>query len=96
MLHKQKGYASPILHKFTLLNLINENCFHIFAVTSHDKSTSIISVFNSISRLDHFSRMNNTLQTKIKPFPRNLLKVQKHPRNENDTSFCHDQPLSPN
>ena len=34
MLHKQKGYTSPILHKFTLLNLINEKYFHIFTATS--------------------------------------------------------------
>ena len=39
MLHKQKGYTSPILHKFTLLNLINEKYFHIFAITYHGKST---------------------------------------------------------
>ena len=53
-------------------------------------------VFNNVSRLNHSSRMNNTLQTKIKPFPENFLKVQKHPRNENDTTFFLDQLLSSN
>ena len=53
-------------------------------------------VFNNVNRLNHSSRMNNTLQTKVKPFPHNLLKVQKHPRNENDTTFFLDQPLSSN
>ena len=42
MLHKQKDYTSPILYKFTLLNLINEKYFHIFAITSHNKNTSIV------------------------------------------------------
>ena len=41
MLRKQKGGTSPILHKFTLLNLINGKCFHIFAITSQNKSTSV-------------------------------------------------------
>ena len=51
---------------------------------------------NNASILNHPSRMNNTLQTKIKTFPHNLLKAQKHPRNENDTTFLLDQPLSSN
>ena len=42
MLHKQKGFTSPILHKFTLPSLINEKYFHIFAITSQNKSTSIV------------------------------------------------------
>ena len=80
MLHKQKGYASPILHKFTLPNLINEK--------SH--------ICNNLSQLNYSSRMNNTLQTKIKPFLDTFLKVQKHPRNENDTAFFLDKLLSSN
>ena len=42
MLQIQKGYTSPILRKCTLLNLINEKYFHIFVITSHNKSTSIV------------------------------------------------------
>ena len=42
MLHKQKGYASLILHKFPLLNLTNEKHIHIFAITFQNKSTSIV------------------------------------------------------
>ena len=42
MHHKQKSCTSPMLHKFTLLNLINEKYFHIFAITSQNKSTSIV------------------------------------------------------
>ena len=42
MLHKQKRYTSPMLHKFTLLNLFNKKYFHIFAVTSQNKSMSIV------------------------------------------------------
>ena len=53
-------------------------------------------VFNNVSRLNHSSRTNNTLQTKIKPFPHNLLKVQGHPRNENDAFFFLDHPLLSN
>ena len=49
---------------------------------------------NNASILNHSSRMNNTLQTKIKAFPHNLLKAQKYPRN--DTTFLLDQPLSSN
>ena len=51
------------------------------------------SVFNNVSRLNHSTGMKNTLQTKNKPFPHNLLKVQKHPRNENDTTFFLDHLL---
>ena len=40
--------------------------------------------------------MNITLQTKIKTFPYDSLKVRKHPRNENGTTFFLDQPLSSN
>ena len=94
MLHKQNGYASPILYKFTLLNLINEKS-HVCNNFSQQKHLDS-PVFNNVSRLNHSSRMNNTLQTKIKPFPENFLKVQKHPRNENDTTFFLDQPLSSN
>ena len=42
MLHKQKGYTSPVLHKFTLINLINEKYLYIFAKTYHNKSTSTV------------------------------------------------------
>ena len=45
MIHKQKSYASPILHKFTLLNLIHEIYFHVFTITSRNKSTSIVLFF---------------------------------------------------
>ena len=88
MLHKQKGCTSPVLHKFTLLNLNNEKYFHIFAITSQNKTV------NNIIRLNHSSRMNNTLQKKIKPFPHNLLIAQKHPQNENDTTSSIDPPFS--
>ena len=90
MLHKQKGCTSPMLHKFTLLNLNNEKYFHIFAITSQNKTV------NNIIRLNHSSRMNNTLQKKIKPFPNNFFNAQKHPQNENDTTFSIDPPLSSN
>ena len=70
MLHKQKGYTSPILHKFTLLNLINEKHFQIFKTTSRNKQKYLNStIFNNVSILNHSSRMNSTLQTKMKPFP---------------------------
>ena len=88
MLHKQKGCTSPILRRFTLLNLSNEKYFHIFAITSQNKTV------NNIIRLNHSSRMNNTLQKKIKPFPHNLLNAQKHPQNENDTTSSIDPPFS--
>ena len=42
MLHKPKGYAPPILHGFTLLNLINEKYFDTSATTSHNKNTSVV------------------------------------------------------
>ena len=90
MLHKQKGCTSPILRRFTLLNLSNEKFFHIFAITSQNKTV------NNIIRLNHFSRMNNTLQKKIKYFPHNFLNAQKHPQNENDTTFSIDPPLLSN
>ena len=44
-------------------------------------------VFNNVSRLNYSSRINNTLQAKIKSFSHNFLKLQKHPRDENDTTF---------
>ena len=90
MLHNQQGCTSPMLHKFTQLNLNNEKFFQIFAITSQNKTV------NNIIRLNHFSRMNNTLQKKIKYFPHNLLNAQKHPQNENDTTFSIDPPLSSN
>ena len=86
MLHNQQGCTSPMLHKFTQLNLNNEKCFQIFAITSQNKTV------NNIIKLNHFSRMNNTLQKKIKYFPHNLLNAQKHPQNENDTTFSIDPP----
>ena len=90
MLHKQKGCTSPILRRFTLLNLSNEKFFHIFAITSQNKTV------NNIIRLNHSFRINNTLQKKIKPFPHNLLNAQKHPQNKNDTTSSLDSPLSSN
>ena len=90
MLHNQQGCTSPMLHKFTQLNLNNEKYFHIFALTSQNKTV------NNIIRLNHSSRMNNTLQKKIKYFPHNFLNAQKHPQNENDTTFSIDPPLSSN
>ena len=90
MLHKQKGRTSPMLHKFTQLNLNNEKYFHIFALTSQNKTV------NNIIRLNHSSRMNNTLQKKIKPFRNNFLNAQRHPQNENDSTFSIDPPLSSN
>ena len=90
MLHKQKGCTSPILRRFTLLNLSNEKYFHIFAITSQNKTV------NNIIRLNHSFRINNTLQKKIKPFPHNLLNAQKHPQNKNDTTSSLDSPLSSN
>ena len=92
MLHKQKGYTPPILHKFTLLNLINEKYFHILSQQKYINSP----IFNNVSRLNHYYRMNNTLQTKVKSFSHNLLKVQKHPRKKNDTAFFLDHGLSSN
>ena len=47
------------------------------AVFSIEKVNSPI--FNNVSRLNHSSRMNNTLQTKIEPFSHNLLKDKKDP-----------------
>ena len=90
MLHKQKGCTSPILRRFTLLNLSNEKFFHIFAITSQNKTV------NNIIRLNHSFQINNTLQKKIKPFPHNLLNAQKHPQNKNDTTSSLDSPLSSN
>ena len=90
MLHKQKGCTSPILRRFTLLNLSNEKFFHIFAITSQNKTV------NNIIRLNHSFRINNTLQKKIKSFPHNLLNAQKHPQNKNDTTSSLDSPLSSN
>ena len=40
--------------------------------------------------------MNNTLQTKTKPLPYDLLKVEKRSQNENDSIVFLDQPLSSN
>ena len=68
----------------------------VFSLTSENKSTFNSPVFNNVSRLNHSSRMNNTLQIKIKLFPHSLVKVQKRPRNENGTTFFLDQPLSAN
>ena len=42
MLHEQKGCTSPMLHKFNLVNLIDEKYFPIFAITSQNKSTPIV------------------------------------------------------
>ena len=76
------------IETFTNLKQIfdNEKCFQIFAITSQNKTV------NNIIRLNHFSRMNNTLQKKIKYFPHNFLNAQKHPQNENDTTFSIDPP----
>ena len=90
MLHNQQGCTSPMLHKFTQLNLNNEKFFQIFAITSQNKTV------NNIIRLNHSFRINNTLQKKIKPFPHNLLNAQKHPQNKNGTTSSLDSPLSSN
>ena len=51
MLHKQKGCASPMLHIFTLLNLINGKYFHIFLTISQNKSTSIVLLLRVLADL---------------------------------------------
>ena len=84
MLHKQKSYTSPILQKFTLLKSYQWKLFsHICNNLSQQKYING-PVFNHVSRRNHYSRMKNTLETKIKPFPHNLIKVQKHPWNKNN------------
>ena len=52
-----------------IIIIIIRNFFHLFSVTSHNKFAFDKPVFNSVNRLNHSSKINNTLRTKMKHFP---------------------------
>ena len=96
MPHKQKGlcfcnFTQIYPTKSYQWKVFSQICNYFFEQKYVDNAA-----FNNVSRLNLSSRINNTLKSKIKPFPHNLLKVPRHPRNGNGTTFFFDQPLSPN